>query len=119
MDGLLEQLLTRATTPLTQAPAQSGTAAMQQLTQPQLNQSPTMARLKGFAGGAAEGAGKLASDMTSPLSLAMMLIPGGLDAMAGKSGASVLGTIGKDALLNAGGNAIMPPEFAPVGVRLR
>lgn len=82
-DDLLGQLLLRATSPLLEAPSKLGQRAEDTLSQPQLEQSPNMARLKGFVGGGLKGAGNLVSDLSSPASLAGMLIGGPASRLVG------------------------------------
>lgn len=72
MNALLQQLLARATTPLVPQVGQAADSAAQAMTTPKLDESPMMAKLKGFGAGALQGAGHLISDQTSPLNLALM-----------------------------------------------
>jgi hypothetical protein len=80
MNAMIEALLKQMTTPLVPQIGEAGTAVGTSMAQPGLAESenPTMAKVKGFAGGAIEGLGNLASDATSPLSLMGMLASGGM-----------------------------------------
>lgn len=85
--------------PLTDAPSRFGQSVSDYITEPNLASSPTgegglrdlaakiMAMGKGFAGGALEGVGNIASSLTSPLSLATIGL-GGAEYGAGKAGLS-------------------------------
>jgi hypothetical protein len=65
-----KSLWERVKAPLTDAPSRWGKAASDYITTPSADESPTMARVKGFLGGATEGVGDLATQMTSPLDIA-------------------------------------------------
>lgn len=100
-DGLLKQLLERANTPL--VPENVTKPYTDYLTEPHLDQSPTMARIKGFFGGALEGA----RGLTSPAMLAGMMaddIPIGLGAKAATKIPGMLGKVSRA--------ATMAPEVA-------
>lgn len=113
MNPLLMELLKRAQEPVVpQLPIERS------LTEPQLDQSPGMAALKGFGAGALEGA----RSFTSPLNLAAMAIPGGR-AMKGAVGAArgVARAIPRVAQIGQATRQAVPAlgevaaEFAPVG----
>lgn len=65
-DSLMQALLARAQTPL--VPQSAIQPAVSSLTEPKLDQSPMMARIKGFGAGALEGL----RGQTSPLNLAAL-----------------------------------------------
>lgn len=80
MNAMIEALLKQMTTPMVPQIGEAGKAVGTSMAQPGLAESenPTMAKLKGFAGGAIEGLSGMASDATSPLSLMGMLASGGM-----------------------------------------
>ena len=95
MAELLQTLLQRALTPL--VPETAVAPAVASLTTPKLDQSPWMARLKGFGAGALEGV----REQTSPLNLiSAAMIPSGA-----RAGAGVMKGIarGGRSVLNVGG----------------
>lgn len=73
MNDLLKQLLSRATTPLIPQVGEAADSAAQTMTTPKLDESPMMAKLKGFGAGALSGAGHYISDNTSPANIAALL----------------------------------------------
>ena len=79
---IMDQLLQ----PMVNAPAYYGKVLADKIDQPSVNRSPFQAKLMGLLAGMTEGAGNVASEMTSPANLAMLStgsrIPG-LLAMAG------------------------------------
>lgn len=105
MDDLLQALLSRATTPI--VPQQAIQPAVDSLTEPKLDQSPMMAKLKGFSAGALEGA----RGLTDPLTLGSMAIPGGLALRGAKSAGKAITGIRQS--VPALGETIA--EFTPVG----
>lgn len=108
--SLLSVLLSRATSPLTTAPTDLSNQAATAITTPHLGESPMAARLKGFGAGALQGVGKLASGMTSPLSLALL----GAGPIAKGLGAGA-GAIGEAAGPAAETLGEVSPEFTPQG----
>jgi hypothetical protein len=101
-DGLFKQLLARANTPLV---SESVTKpATDYLTEPHLDQSPTMARIKGFFGGALEGA----RGLTSPAMLAGMMVDDIPIGLGVKAATKLPGMLGKAARPVA----MMAPEAA-------
>lgn len=128
MNELLQALLDKASTPLTTLPSRAGQATAEALNN----------KGWGKTGALAEGVGNTLSDLTSPVSLALM----GLGPMAGKAasgmlGAKVAGPVGaevgsalKPSLTGLGKLAVpsltrgakvaetlgeMSPDFTPVG----
>lgn len=97
----------RLNKPLTDLPSKIGKAIGDKLDTRSLDQSPNMARLKGFFAGAAEGAGNLASDFTSPVNLATTT------ASIGAAGAAKAGLTG----LSRGARAAEVALNAPMALQ--
>lgn len=93
--GLLD-ILSRvgkaATSPLLPEVANSGAALEQEISRPRLSDAdhPLLAALRGFGAGAVKGAGNVAANETSPLSLMATMAGGAAPRLSGASGASSL-----------------------------
>jgi hypothetical protein len=115
-DGLLQTLWNRATDPM--VPQSVTQPTVDALTAPHLDQSPNMARIKGFLGGALEGARQQTSPATLlgilgddvPLAMAGKYLP---TLMKGARGASML-TPEATALATASARDIINPTTAQV-----
>src|SRR5665213_1317255 len=89
-EPLLSKIWRQQTTPLTDLPERASKSVSDTITEPKLDESPLVAKLKGFAGGSLEGLGKVISSLTTPLNLETMGASGlsgaadkaGLDAIA-------------------------------------
>jgi hypothetical protein len=102
---------TRLNRPLTDLPSRIGTKIDEALL-PDLDDTPTIARVKGFFGGSARGAGDLASSFSSPLSL------GATVATGGAAGAARAGLMGASRGLTGAARAIGGGTAAHGGYRM-
>lgn len=83
--SLLGKVWEKANAPLTDAPSRIARKAGEAIDQRSLDESPTMAKVKGFAHGALEGVGDVVSSLTSPLNIALTATGAG-GAKAGAKG---------------------------------
>ena len=80
-------ILGKLTEPMWEGPSRLGASIANSLDAPSLERSPLRAQFEGFTAGATEGLGDLASGLTSPLDMALMLLTGG-SGIAAKKGAT-------------------------------
>lgn len=107
-----KQFLNAVTSPLTTAPSEWANSAADKIDQPSLTRSPLAARLNGFVAGATQGLGNVASNMTSPLSIALSLVGAAPEAGAARS--AIAG--GDAAASSLPATAVnLGPEFTAVG----
>lgn len=104
--GGIKGVWERLNTPLTTLPSKLATKAADVIDQRHLDESPMMARVKGFLAGATQGAGDFASSMTSPVNLATMA------AGAGATGAAKAGLTGLSRGARVAEAALQAPMIA-------
>ena len=75
--GKMKEFAGWTLTPLSEAPTRFAESVSRYIDKPYLTRSPTSAKLRGFAAGATEKSGEIASGLTSPLNLAFTALGGG------------------------------------------
>lgn len=99
-----------ANKPLTTFPSEVGRGIGSRIDQPSTNRSPLEANVEGFFAGAAQGAGDVMSNFTTPINLGAMLAGGGAKAAAGAGLPNI--TAGLTAVDKVASGAQIPEGFA-------
>lgn len=128
-NSLLQALLQRAQTPITEIPTQVAQAVARPVTDYGMNHAGPLGTAAKYAGAFGENVGDTLTGMTSPIQLALMAASGGVGKVAGKLGSAAMGVTRSSALgaakglaegahagpLGIPGLTHAAAEFAPVG----